>query len=170
MSFASLSRHTTLKKNYNQPFGRCWILETANQRILLFFELLLLPASMFHFAYVSVRLAETNTPYFFPCRDDPVPYYNACTNASCQKKVTFANGAWFCEKCQDAFPSCTQRLVTVSLPYPYLPSFVVRYMLNLLMADSTGGSWFSTFSDSATTIIGCEAPELHQVKTIDQGE
>jgi replication factor A1 len=42
-------------------------------------------------------------------KSDPDPWYRACTNGDCKRKVTEEMGGWRCEKCQRTMPECAYR-------------------------------------------------------------
>jgi replication factor A1 len=79
---------------------------------------------------------------------EPDPWYTACTGPECNKKVVETmNGRWMCEKCNQEYSECRR-----------------RYMLSVVLQDTSGTTWFSAFDDIATRIIGKTADELYMMK------
>jgi len=79
---------------------------------------------------------------------DPDPWYTACTGPDCNKKVTEGmNGRWMCEKCNQDYAECRR-----------------RYMVSVILQDSSGQAWFSAFDDVAIKLIGKTADELYMMK------
>lgn len=68
---------------------------------------------------------------------DKPPYYNACSQAGCQKKVHGEPGAWRCDKCDVQMETC-----------------VPRFILSVRMSDASGEQWMTAFNDAATVILG----------------
>ena len=75
-------------------------------------------------------------------------WYTACPTEGCNKKVSESMGRWSCEKCMKDFPSCNR-----------------RFILSMTMADPSGSFWFTAFNDTAQTMLGKSAEELHEMKS-----
>jgi len=77
------------------------------------------------------------------------PWYMACPDEKCNKKVTQneQDGSWYCEKCSKAHPEAKP-----------------RYILSLLCCDSTGSQWLTAFNESAESLLGMTAPEVNDLK------
>lgn len=75
------------------------------------------------------------------------PWYPACPNAGCNKKVMDLGGEWRCEKCDMQFPA---------------PNY--RYILSFTVCDPTGQIWLQAFNDDAESMIGRTADEMSQLK------
>lgn len=94
-----------------------------------------------------------NEPEFFVSKihiisipADRDPYYPACTQEGCQKKVTLeTDNTWRCEKCQISIPS---------------PNY--RYVMSLVVTDHTDTLWASAFEEVGRQILGMTANELHE--------
>jgi hypothetical protein len=65
-------------------------------------------------------------------------WYTACPTPECNRKVSPAGDMWFCEKCNQNFPTVNY-----------------RYMLNLQCQDHTGQQWVTAFDKAAETILAC---------------
>lgn len=79
---------------------------------------------------------------------DNGPWYTACPNDGCNKKVIEGtDGTWHCEKCNMPVERCIR-----------------RYIISLIISDYTGHAWFSGFNDVGEIIMGCQADELHELK------
>jgi len=75
-------------------------------------------------------------------------FYTACPAESCGKKVIQNdNGLYDCQKCQKSYPQC-----------------LVKYILNLILADSTSSLWATVFDEAAFTIIGKSAAEIKELR------
>ena len=82
-------------------------------------------------------------------KHEPDPWYTACIGPDCNKKVTEAmNGQWNCEKCNKTYDQCKR-----------------RYMLSLILQDSSGQAWFTAFDDIANKIVGKTADEMYEMKS-----
>ena len=78
---------------------------------------------------------------------DKLPWYSACPSAECNKKVTDSgNGLWRCEKCNKDYPQC-----------------VPRYILSVLIADSSSGIWLLLFNEHAEKLLGYKASQLNEL-------
>jgi len=79
------------------------------------------------------------------------PWYPACPNESCNKKLTHNDmgqgPAWFCEKCNKNYDAPNN-----------------RYIVSLMCCDSTGSTWFTAFNDVAEQMLGKKASELADFK------
>eukprot|EP00752_Nemacystus_decipiens_P010206 g9095.t2 len=77
------------------------------------------------------------------------PWYTACPNDGCNKKVTEGMEAgWHCEKCNQTFPECNR-----------------RFILNMTISDQTGKQWVTVFNDQAVPLLNNKsADELHELK------
>ena len=84
---------------------------------------------------------------------DPDPWYTACTGPDCNKKVTESmSGRWMCEKCNKEYDECRR-----------------RYMLTVVLQDTSGQAWFTAFDDMAIKFMGGKtADELHSLKANGQ--
>ena len=81
-------------------------------------------------------------------KSDPTPWYNACTNDGCNKKVTETMSNMFqCEKCNIEMPNCQR-----------------RYIMSATIVDDTGTAWFSFFNDTAEQLLQAKADELQMMK------
>ena len=81
-----------------------------------------------------------------------LPWYMACPQPNCNKKVTEESGSWHCEKCARSYPA----------PSP-------RFILSLMVCDSTGSTWLTAFNDAAQMLLGgTTAEQLHQLVQTDQ--
>lgn len=79
---------------------------------------------------------------------EPDPWYTACPSADCNKKVIESmNGQWQCEKCNKSYDECRR-----------------RYMLSIVLQDTTGTNWFSAFDDTANKFLGKSADTLYSMK------
>jgi len=85
--------------------------------------------------------------------DSTVPmFYDACPE--CSKKVMQNNqGAWDCNKCGKCFQT---------------PN--VRYMLNMILADSSGSTFVTVFDDAGTSLVGTNAAELKELRQKESPE
>lgn len=73
------------------------------------------------------------------------PYYPACTQSGCSKKVfEQTNGMWRCEKCD----------VEIERPN-------YRYILGIPVNDYTDQIWISLFDEAAQSLLGVSANELY---------
>lgn len=79
------------------------------------------------------------------------PWYPACPDTSCNKKLTqndMGNGpAWLCEKCNKQYDAPNN-----------------RYIVSIMCCDSTGSNWFTAFNDVAEQMLGKKAAELSEYK------
>eukprot|EP00903_Cladosiphon_okamuranus_P009556 g9099.t1 len=77
------------------------------------------------------------------------PWYTACPNEGCNKKVTESmEGGWTCEKCNQTHAECNR-----------------RYILNMIISDQTGRQWVTVFNDQAVPLLDNKsADELFQLK------
>lgn len=83
-----------------------------------------------------------------------MPWYNACPQPNCNKKVTEEAGAWHCDKCNRNYPA----------PSP-------RFILSLMVCDATGSTWLTAFNDAAQGLLnGTTAEQLNQLVLSDQKE
>jgi len=94
--------------------------------------------------YFSVRATVT----YFRSDMDKAPWYMACPAPNCNKKVTpGAQGDYICDKCNKSYPN-----------------FEARYILSLLICDSTGAQWLNAFNEQAEQLLGHKANELLSYK------
>jgi len=85
---------------------------------------------------------------------DNDPWYTACTNGDCKKKVVEnMQGGYRCEKCGIDSETCTR-----------------RYILSTQMGDYSGSEWFSFFDEQATALLGKTADEMYLIKTAGGGD
>jgi len=93
--------------------------------------------------------AVKGTITFFRHDFDKPPWYMACPDDKCNKKVTQneQDGTWYCEKCSKAYPDAKP-----------------RYILSLLCCDSTGSHWLTAFNESAEALLGVSAVEVNELK------
>ncbi|ANB11209.1 replication factor A subunit protein RFA1 [Sugiyamaella lignohabitans] len=78
-------------------------------------------------------------------------WYPSCTNADCNKKVIQdTTDEWRCEKCN----------ITIAEPN-------YRYIISMIVSDSTGQIWVSSFDDIGNIVIGMSAKELYQLQEQD---
>ena len=103
----------------------------------------------------SNRATVTSTPDF--TKKDVNMWYPACpgrdpndSNRYCNKKVSFNNGQWVCEKCDGTFPQ---------------PKY--RYVLSCCVADETGHTWVTLFDETAQQLLKMPADNLRQIKDED---
>ena len=80
-------------------------------------------------------------------KHDSDPWYTACSQGTCKKKVTEIMGHWRCEACNVELESCQY-----------------RYVLSAQLSDHTGAQWFSFFDDTASKLLGMSANDLHMLK------
>lgn len=74
-----------------------------------------------------------------------LPWYSACPGKDCNKKVNPGNsGDFWCEKCNKSYPTSE-----------------LRYILSLLVCDSSGGQWLTAFNEQATQILKRPASDLN---------
>ncbi|CAM9450721.1 unnamed protein product [Scytosiphon promiscuus] len=80
---------------------------------------------------------------------DRGPWYTACPNDGCNKKVTETmEGGWQCEKCNQTHQNCNR-----------------RYILSMTISDQTGKSWVTVFNDQAVPLLENKtADDLFQLK------
>jgi len=71
------------------------------------------------------------------------PYYPACINNKCNKKVVPQDDKWHCPSCNVAFDYCQE-----------------RFNISLMMSDFSGSFWVTFFDESARKIVGMSAKEL----------
>jgi len=63
-------------------------------------------------------------------------WYNACPTPKCGKKVSEADGKYFCAKCNQS-----------------VDQYEPRYMISLSTSDHTGGAWVNAFNEVGKTIL-----------------
>jgi replication factor A1 len=94
--------------------------------------------------YVSVK-ASINF-----IKSDPEPWYPACPNEGCNKKVVETmDGGWICEKCGGhTFDRCDR-----------------RFILSATAQDHTGQTWMTLFNDTALPLLNnTTAQQLYEFK------
>jgi len=81
---------------------------------------------------------------------EKMPWYLACPNKDCNKKVTVndVSGEVFCEKCNMNYAQG-----------------VPRYILNFIICDYSGSAWVTAFNEQAEAILGVPASRLQECKT-----
>lgn len=94
---------------------------------------------------------EQATFFVAPCtvmqvkHDENAPlYYTACPTPNCYKKVTQnERNMWYCIKCNKEYDHND-----------------ARYILSLLLADSTGSAWVNAFNAEGQQLIGYDANDI----------
>lgn len=72
------------------------------------------------------------------------PWYNACPNEKCKRKVKATeSGGWFCEHCNAETPTCD-----------------TKFILSINANDHTGSSWLSGFDEVGTYLLGVDSQQL----------
>ncbi|CAM9432177.1 unnamed protein product, partial [Hapterophycus canaliculatus] len=86
---------------------------------------------------------------FIKLDQDRGPWYTACLNDGCNKKVIETmEGGWQCEKCNQTHQNCNR-----------------RYILSMTISDQTGKSWVTVFNDQAVPLLENKtADELFQLR------
>jgi len=64
-----------------------------------------------------------------------------------KKVIQNDNGLYDCQKCAHSYPQC-----------------LVKYILNLILADSSSSLWATVFDEAAYTIIGKSAREIKELR------
>ncbi len=119
--------------------------------ICLFFILYLLCFVHSQPDWLTVRAVVTFFKTGSGEKDSP-PWYLACPGENCSKKVT-ADGpeAYRCDRCNRLYPT-----------------YECRYILSLMISDSSTSVWTTAFNDTAGTLLnGTTARTLQDFK--DQG-
>jgi len=96
--------------------------------------------------YIMIR----GTITFFRHDLEKPPWYNACPNKECNKRVQPTQNdvlKWNCDKCHKDYASCTP-----------------RFILALMVCDDTGSSWLTAFNEAAEKLLGKTAQELQKMK------
>lgn len=86
-----------------------------------------------------------------PARPDKTPWYPACPNQSCNKKVIENQGEWRCEKCQKSYPNP-----------------VYRWMLSFVVVDDSESTWLTAFDRVGLLMLKKSAGEVK--KMLEQSE
>jgi replication factor A1 len=77
--------------------------------------------------------------------------YDSCPAEKCLKKVTEnPDGSYYCDKCKRNYPDCH-----------------IRYVLNMVLADSSTSTFVSVFDEAGTVIVGQEASEIKKLRQME---
>jgi len=94
--------------------------------------------------YIKVRARIFHIPH------EKNLYYQACPEKNCNKKVTESSDTnFYCEKCARSFPKCDH-----------------RYIMGMMLTDTTGTTWASAFNEIGEKMLGRTANELAEMKKI----
>ncbi|XP_063933317.1 replication protein A 70 kDa DNA-binding subunit-like [Zophobas morio] len=77
--------------------------------------------------------------------------YKACPRDGCNKKLNEHNGQYYCEKCQETFDQCINRL-----------------MLQVCIVDASGKTWAVAFSDLAAHLLEATPDEMDELLENDE--
>lgn len=94
------------------------------------------------------------TVTYFRHEIEKPPWYLACPSPDCNKKVISDGGSsYVCETCQKTFTHASP-----------------RYILSLILCDSTGSTWVTAFNEVAEKLLGPSATQLSEIMHEQNGK